>query len=176
MLIFKRKALQRVLAGNELLRVKSTYKPIPVLFIRTLIVILTIAYIFPFFLFRDETIWIVWIASSSLLYVLLLAVVFKISYRGAPLLITDYGVAVDPYLVETWEDIDSYGWEAFGKKEETRKQKVTLGILNKGLAQRNLENWTGHSMLAQYGIFFTSEQIKQAEDIFNKYGIPKVNN
>ncbi len=73
--------------------------------------------------------------------------------------------------------MESYGWEefkglskiSFNPKEEGK----SLYVINKGTFQRNLETWTGHTMLAQYGIYFNAEEIKKIEGIFNKHGLKK---
>jgi hypothetical protein len=97
---------------------------------------------------------------------------------GQLLIITDKGIA-GPHVAELWEDIDCYSWEnykgatkIFGPTVFSACEGVCLRIKNKGIFPRTLDGH-GHSMLAQFLIFFSPEQIAAAENIFNQHGIKK---
>jgi hypothetical protein len=101
------------------------------------------------------------------------------SAEGIPLIFTEKGIYLSPRVAELWEDIEEYGWETFRGMRRTSLSRqgegTTLYIINKGF-QHNIEPYFNHSVLSQYGIFFTPEQIQEAEKIFSQYGIRRIKN
>ena len=144
-----------------------------------LIILASFGYIFFIKLPQNKEMLFIWVAIISMLFGLILAVIYRFSKgRGNPLIFTERGIVIDPLLVETWEDIETFRWEKFQGLTRisfsSKGEGMCLQIVNKGVIQRNIETWTGHTMMAQYGIFFTKEQMKETEIIFQKYGISRI--
>lgn len=183
--MLKRNKSKEILSAKELLRIDSINIRISKTTRGILILLASFIYLFLliFGLLSVATgapliIKLSWVFLISLVFIIMLLIITKIIIRSSPLRMTERGIIIDPYLVELWEDIDSYGWETFkglSKMSFSSKGEGTcLYILNKGTFQRNVETWTGHTMLAQYGIFFTPEQIQETEKIFQRFGIKKI--
>lgn len=177
-MISKTNKINNILSAKELLRVTSVEKKIPEFLKYIFIILITAVYLYTLNINQGEDTFMIWIVIVSMLYLLILVVVIRFTKgRGASLVITEKGVVINPMLAETWEDINRYGWETFKGTTKTsffsKREGTSLLILNKGTFQRNIETWTGHTMLGQYGILFTLEQIEKADRIFKEYGINK---
>ncbi|HDK81750.1 MAG TPA: hypothetical protein ENH31_04175 [Nitrospirae bacterium] len=100
--------------------------------------------------------------------------------KRQPLIFTDKGIAGALYIAEEWGDLESYGWEKFkGYKRiplAPKENPICLYLINKGgdLRQRNIETWTGHTQLVNFGYFFNSKQIQSADEIFERFRINKI--
>ena len=178
-----------ILKAKELLRVDTVFQKMPnsrkkvAMFVISVIFVVSIIYF-------------AWINKSSsmpkgfsigiflilaLLYGLVLIVVsFLNKTRGNPLVFTTRGIVMYPLVSEYWEDIEDYQWEEFtgikrlpGPTLFSTSTGTCLRLINKGFFQRNLENHTGHSIFATWGIFFSPDQIIIAEKIFQEHGIKK---
>ena len=173
----KKQKIRGILIGNELLRIESIHRKVPKWIRYTALLIISIGYILALLLrLNEEELWL-WVSAISVLYVLILVVVVRMTNEKNPFIVTEKGIVVDPYLAEVWEDIEGYGWETFkglNRISLSAKERTCLLIVNKGRFQRNLENISNHSMLAQYGIFFNSEQMAETEIIFSQFGIRKI--
>lgn len=181
----KRKKIKEIQEARELMRIESRFKKASA-FIRNISIGSIIVFYFLslyFYLMNtmdkstEERIAMALTAFSVI--IMLIVVVNKIlTTRGNPLIITKKGIAFDHDIAEFWDDIQEYGWESFkGWKKMYLSRKygegITLLIINKGLWQRNILPNPSHSLLANWAVFFTPEQIQEAENIFNKYGIKK---
>ncbi|MFA5313929.1 MAG: hypothetical protein WC375_11565 [Methanomassiliicoccales archaeon] len=174
--------IDEIKSAKELLRIDSRYGQ--VLNCKRNLLIGIIAFFFVSYLLAiislkdgkidSELVGFVFVAS--VLFMTAVLVIRKSSQtRGSTFLITEKGILLEPDIVEYWVDIKEYGWEifkGFTRLSTTNKGEGTcLIIINKGFFQRNILRWTGHSVLALYGIFFTPEQIQEIEKIFNQYDI-----
>ena len=170
---------KKVIKGSELLRVNSEYAKAFSNRKNQLIVILMIS---------GLSFGIFWLAKiltitenaylaipMFILFACLLLICLSFFKRNSVLIITENGVVNYPTIVEIWENISSYEW------------KECSGI-NRLLAPLPFTKSKGISLILhtkkfrlKYGlqldnlIFFNSEQIKAAEQIFKKYGIRKNN-
>jgi hypothetical protein len=180
----KKKKTIEILKGRELLRVNSLHKPISEKNRRARMSIATL-------FFFIVTVYFYWTNRSRLdlllpllgiLIILYGAVLFMTSYwsgvLGQPLIITDKGIA-GPHVAESWDEIESYRWEnfngatkIFGPTVFSTCDGVCLRIKNKGIFPRTLDGH-GHTMFAQFLIFFSPEQIATAESILKQHGIKK---
>lgn len=173
--VFKQKKVRDILSAEELLRIEplDVSLPKPLKFI--LIGLLSLGYVYVLSRNYDD---ILLILGVSFAYVVILIAIVLLGKRSSPLIFTVRGIVKYPYLAEFWEDIDEYGWETFRGITKvpfsSQREGTCLYILNKGTFQRNVETWTGHTMLAQYGIFFTPEQIQETEKIFQRFDIKKI--
>lgn len=183
--MFKRTKIKQISSAKELLRVDSINTKISktarVLLVSLVSCIFLLLFTGGLFLVVKDAplnIKMAWAFMILLIYIVTLLFVTRIITRSAPLIITERGFVIGSYSAEFWEDIEEYGWETFkgwGKISfSPHRAGICLYIKNKGYSQRNLENWTGHSMLAQYGIFFTPEQIAETDKIFQQHGIPRI--
>ncbi len=178
MIFAKKKKIREVLSAKELLRVASVEKKLPESLKYIIFILITLVYLYALNINQGEDTFMIWIVIVSMLYLLMLVVIIRFTKgRGASLVITEKGVVINPMLAELWEDINKYGWETFKGTTKTsffsKREGTSLLILNKGTFQRNTETWTGHTMLGQYGIIFTPEQIEKADRIFKEYGVNK---
>ena len=176
-MIRKKQKIREILIGNELLRIESIHRKVPKWIRYTALLIISIGYILALLIrLNEEELWL-WVSAISVLYVLILLVIIRMTNEGNLFIVTEKGIVVDPYLAELWEDIEGYGWETFkglNRISLSAKERTCLLVVNKGRFQRNHENISNHSMLAQHGIFFNSEQIAKAEVIFGQFGIRKI--
>ena len=180
----KKKKTIEILKGRELLRVNSLQKPVSKKNKRARMIIVTLFFIIimVYFLWIDSSHLDLLLASWGILIMLYGAVLFVTFFwsevLGQPLIITDKGIA-GPHVAELWEDIECYSWETFKGAAEilgptivSTCEGVCLRIKNKGVFPRTLDGH-GHTMFAQFLIFFSPEQIAAAESIFNQHGINK---
>lgn len=183
-MMLKRRKIDEIKSARELLRIDSRYGKVQnfkrnmlIGIIAIFLVLYTLAILFLMDKKIDDE-QIAFIFASLIIFILVVIVVRKSAQtRGSTFLITEKGILLGSDIVEYWADIYGYGWETlkgFTRLSTSSKGEGTcLIIFNKGLFQRNILRWTSHSVLAQYGIFFTPEQIQEAEMIFNQHGIKK---
>ena len=112
------------------------------------------------------------LVSMALIF---LAAFFFTLYRmnrdsGKSLIMTEKGFFIEPGLAEFWKDIDEYRWNASAETALTSDQNegTSLFLFNhKGVLPKNYD-------LVQYGIFFTPDQVQQADAICQRFGIKKL--
>lgn len=179
----KEKTLE-ILKGREILRVDSLQRTVPKKNLSERMVIATVFFIVVMVYFYwinrgPLDLLLIWWGITIMLYVTVVWItVYFSSKLGKPLIITEMGIA-GPNLAELWHDIESYRWESFegakkilGPTVLSACGGICLKIKNKGIFPRTIDGY-GHSMLAQYLIFFSPEQIALAEHIFDQKGIKK---
>ncbi len=180
-----RKRLKEIREARELLRIESRFKKAPD-FVRNIlfgaVIVIYSGFLFFYLTSTVDNSAGERIAISFVVLSCIMGVFFPINKilttRGNPLLITERGIALAPSMAEFWEDIQEYGWQSFqglNKIYCSRKygEGVTLLIINKGLSQRNILPYPEHSALANWAVFFTPEQSRVVEHIFNQHGIKK---
>ena len=181
----KSKKIREILSAKELLRVASVHirisKSIRFLFVIVISMVFLLAFIYVLMVFDREApmpIRIYLLIGIAGLYGLSVAVLMRSTNRGNPLIITERGIVIIPAIVEVWEDLEKYGWETFTGTQRvsltSKGEGTCLYIINKGNFQRNIESWTGHTSLSQYGIFFRPEQIIEAEKILRRFGLTEI--
>ena len=111
---------------------------------------------------------------AALFLAALVGTIFKINRaRRKTLIMTEKGFYIEPMLAEFWNDIAEYKWntvqDASGNPiAGSGKEKSLLLFFN------NQGSSPGICDLAQYGIFFTTDQIQQVERHCLLWGIKKI--
>jgi hypothetical protein len=183
--MFNRNKCNEILKGRELLRVNSLRKPISPKKRKIVIAVITFLYLIGLIFGRlinpdrlDQM--LVWSLILTILYGTSILYFLFGGAMGEPLIITEKGVACYPGVVEIWSDLESYSWETFsglskvpGPTLFSWTEGISLRLINKGLIQRNLDIRSGHTLLTQYLIFFSRDEIATADAIFSQHGIVK---
>jgi hypothetical protein len=90
--------------------------------------------------------------------------------RGKLLIITEKGAFIEPFFAERWQDISEYQWNTPGKNRDLlsiKQENPSLFLYN------NKGSWPKIYDLANYGIFFTADQVQYLEGLFHRLGIKK---
>ena len=180
MLIFNKTKMRDILAAPALLRIEPQDIKFPEKLQIGIILLISAGYAFLVYgmigHFKLE------LLGVTGAYVFIIVAILMLGQKSTPLVITNRGILKYPYVAEFWEDIESYTWETFTGSTRLPIQPgdsvATLYLVNKGgiLRQRNIENRTGHTVLANCGIFFSPEQIESTDKIFQEHGIKKLIN
>lgn len=190
--MLKSKKIREIRSEPELLRINSRYKKMTdfskKLFI-AFILILFIAYLSICMVFLKEkggSEQIAFISLTAILLAIALFVFYTTNRRkGSPLIITEKGVFAEPGIAEFWEDIESYAWEEYmGALNKTdfsaNDYRISLLIYTKNFWNTNIEakaprtlSFRDHSMLSQYGVFFTPDEVEETNKIFQSFGIKR---
>lgn len=116
------------------------------------------------------------VAVTIITFVALCVTLNRVFSRGNPLVFTEAGIFLEPFIYESWEDICGYSFRKYdGVFRTTLSAKgtgITLLIFNKGLNQRTT-NLRGHSFTVTSGIFFDADKIGIIEKIFGAHGIER---
>jgi hypothetical protein len=115
---------------------------------------------------------------ATVALVVLIPVIFKDKIRT--LIFTQKGILGPGLFNVKYEDIETYGWEIckgiLATGQASKEKKITLRLTsNKGpfSAPALFDNF-GNSIFGNYGYFFTTNQILQAEEILNERSIMKI--
>jgi hypothetical protein len=168
------------------LKVDSLHRPISNRKRKVLFYVVTAVYILGFVFAKWTSpdvsgMMLTWGFMLTILYATSIFLIFLFGrIRGRPLIITDRGITYYPLVAERWADIESYSWETFkglsripGPTLFSLSEGVTLRLMNKGIIPRNINIHSGHSTLAMFLVFFTSEQIEITDSILEQHGIRK---
>ena len=105
---------------------------------------------------------------------------FYLENKGNPLVFTDKGVALPSTAANFWNEIESYAWEEYkgmnkvpGPTVFSASEGICLKINPKSIL---FSYWAGRggNIMTTSLIFFSPEQIVEAEHIFSKYSVPKM--
>lgn len=169
----KEAKIEQIRSAPELFRIVSRFKKLPGLTRNILIVIALIL-----FVYYENIILLLKEKSEEQRIVLILMCVFVLALiiftaymmnkmRGNCLVVTQKGLCLEPFIAELWENIEQYKWQpykGFNRVTLSRKGEGTsLMIIKDGLNQ--------HLPFAQYGIFFTDEQIQITNTMFVQFEI-----
>lgn len=164
-------------SSQEVLRVESVFQKHSVLALTsyyTLLTSFTLFLLYKAIISMPKEMLILIIPALIIFFIAVCFAMNRLLARGNPLVFTNTGIYLEPFVYEKWEDIDGYSFKKYtGPNRTTFSSKgtgVTLSFSNKGLVQRTT-NLRGHSFIATNGIFLTDSQINAIEALFKAHGI-----
>lgn len=181
--------IKDVLAGKELLRINSQHKQLPNQKKKWRLVAISITYglgmLFSLWFYWGESPLIYLTpAIITALYCFCLILFFSFtSNKGNPLIFTEKGIVLPNITANYWNEIESYGWEDYtgwnkvpGPRVFSASGGITLHVNLSGTMAELFSGWRatrGGNILATYLIFFSPEQIAQAESVFSEFGVQR---